>query len=45
MEHTKVIKTRREKKYTPRREPEREPMALNEVFALIWAKKKKLLKK
>ena len=45
MERPKVIKIKRDKKYTPRPAPEPEPMPLDEASALIWARKKKLLKK
>jgi hypothetical protein len=37
-------KTRREKKYTPKAQAEREPMPLNETLAMLWTKKKSLKK-
>ena len=36
----KAPKTKREKKYTPKAEPAREPMPLNETLAMLWKKKK-----
>ena len=38
----KAPKIRREKKYTPKVEPEREAMPLNETLAMLWRKKKPL---
>jgi hypothetical protein len=40
----KAPKTRREKKYTPKAQADRETMPFNETLAMLWRKKKSLKK-